>query len=219
MKKFSNFLSVILLCGLMTACSTSAPQSQPTEPPMVASIATEAPTSLPEATSPAVVQPETAPAIQHTNVPGTPPTSGGERWGDHSTVSSTNAARALLGDDFSDGKFERPYNANAMDVYFPHLDLDKVIVYPEDPTWVYAIITTVGRDVNNAFTGQYAIELDLDQNGFESVAAGTGAVRLCRAYSAYVEISILINTNSLSCPLCRRGVIYHNQNFTETVLI
>lgn len=167
MKKFSNLLSVILLCGLMmTACSTSAPQSQPTEPPVVASNATEAPTSAPEATSPAVAPPDTAPAIQHTEIPSTPPTSGGEKWGDHSTVSSTNVARALLGDDFSDGKFERPYNSNSMDVYFPHLDLDRVVVHPEDSTWVYAIITTVGLDANKAFTGQYAIELDLDQNGF-----------------------------------------------------
>lgn len=171
MKKFSNLLSVILLCGLMmTACSTSAPQSQPTEPPVVASNATEAPTSAPEATSPAVVPPEdTAPAIQHKDIPASLPTSGGKTWGDHSTVSSTNPARALLGDDFSDGKFERPYNANAMDIYFPHLDLDKATFFSEDATWVYAVITLVGRDASNAFTGQYAIELDLDQNGFGEI--------------------------------------------------
>lgn len=167
MKKLSNLLIIILLCGLiLTACSTSAPQSQPTEPPVAKSNTTEAPTAEVAATAPAVVEPETAPAIQHTDIPGTPPTSGGEKWGDHSTVSSINPARALLGDDFSNGKFERPYNANAMDVYFPHLDIDKAVVYPDDATWVYAVISTAGRDTNNAFTGQYAIELDLDQNGF-----------------------------------------------------
>ena len=167
MNKILNFLSIILLCGLILSACTSTPQPQATEPPVVIeSNATDAPIPQAEATSPAVVQPETVPAIQHTNIPGTPPTSGGERWGDHSTVSSTNAARALLGDDFSDGKFERPYNSNTMDIYFPHLDLDKAAIYSEDATWVYAVITLVGRDVNNAFTGQYAIELDLDQNGF-----------------------------------------------------
>jgi hypothetical protein len=98
-------------------------------------------------------------------MPGTPPSSGGEKFGDHSTVSSLNKARALLGDRFTLGKFERPYNANTMDVYFPHLDIDHVVVYPDDAIWAYAVISMVGRDANNAFTGQYAIELDLDQYG------------------------------------------------------
>lgn len=164
MKKPSNLFSIILLCGIiLTACSFTA---QPTEPPTAASNATEAPAAGLEATQPAVVQPEAGPAIQHTNVPASPPTSGGEKWGDHSKISSLSAERALLGDRFSNGKFERPYNANTMDVYFPQLDIDRAVVYPEDATWVYAVITMVGRDANNSFTGQYAIELDLDQNGF-----------------------------------------------------
>lgn len=166
MKKISNLFTFILLSGLiLTACS-SAPQPQPTEPPAaVQSNTTEAPTAESPATAPAVVQPETAPAIQHTDIPATPPTTGGKKLGDHSTISSTNAARALLGDDFSNGKFERPYNANSMDVYFPQLDIDRAVVYPEDATWVYSVISMVGRDANNSFTGQYALELDLDRNG------------------------------------------------------
>lgn len=167
MKKLSNLFPAILIFVLfLSACSfsTQPSEQQPevTEPPAV-NEATEAP--APEATQPAVVQPEAGPAIQHTLIPSTPPASGGEKWGDHSTISSTSAARALLGDRFSNGKFERPYNANTMDVYFPHLDIDRAVVYPEDATWVYAVITMVGRDANNSFTGQYALELDLDQNG------------------------------------------------------
>ncbi len=164
MKKLSKPFSVILLGGLILAACTSLTQpseaAQPTEPPA------EAPAPEVAATEPAVVQPETGPAIQHTVVPTSPPTSGGEKWGDHSTVSSNSVERALLGDRFSNGKFERPYNANTMDVYFPHLDIDRAVVYPEDATWVYAVITMVGRDANNSFTGQYAIELDLNQDGF-----------------------------------------------------
>jgi hypothetical protein len=52
-----------------------------------------------------------------------------------------------------------------MDVHLPHLDLDKAVVHPGDPTWIYTIISMVGRDANNAFTGRYAIELDLDRTG------------------------------------------------------
>jgi hypothetical protein len=169
MKKSSTIFSAILLCGLiLSACSTPAAPTQAAQaeqPTAVQSNATEAPAATTEATEPAAVEPA-ASGIQHASIPGSPATSGGEKWGDHSTVSSTNVARALLGDDFSDGRFERPYNANTMDVYFPHLDIDHAVVYPEDALWVYAVISTVGRDANNAFTGQYALELDLDQDGF-----------------------------------------------------
>ncbi|CAG1007047.1 hypothetical protein ANAEL_03486 [Anaerolineales bacterium] len=168
MKKIPSLISIILLCGLILAACSSAtqPPPQPSEAVVVESAATEAPTVEVQATAaPATAEPEAAPAIQHTNVPASPPASGGEKWGDHSTVSSNNAARALLGDDFTEGKFERPYNADTMDAYFPQLDIDRIVVHPEDATWVYALITMVGRDASNAFTGQYAIELDLDRNG------------------------------------------------------
>src|SRR5689334_2054592 len=127
MKKSSNLFSLILLCGLiLTACSTtSATQTQSTEPAAAASNPTEAPTQESQSTEAASTQAETGSTVQHTDIPASPPASGGEKWGDHSTVSTVSAGRALIGDDFSDGKFERPYNANTMDVYFPHLDIDK----------------------------------------------------------------------------------------------
>lgn len=157
MKKLSNVFWAILLCWLiLSACGgggEAAPQA--TNPPAGVSDATEA----------AVAQPETGAEIQHTLVPADPPSSGGERWGDHSTISTVNVARALGGDRFSYGKFERPYNANTMDVYFPQLDIYKTVIYPQDATWVYAVITMVGLDANNSFAGQYAIELDLDRTG------------------------------------------------------
>jgi hypothetical protein len=149
---------------ILAACSPAA-QPQPSQAVVVESNATEAPAVESQATAPAAAEPQTTPAIQHTNVPASPPASGGEKWGDHSTISSINAARALLGDDFTEGRFERPYNADTMDAYFPQLDIDRTVVHPEDAIWVYAIISMVGRDANNSFTGQYAIELDLDRNG------------------------------------------------------
>jgi hypothetical protein len=168
MKKLSNAFSVILLCGLiLTACAPKAVPTQPPAPeqPTTAPAATEAPAAQPAPTEAPVAQPGTGSGVQHTAVPASLPTSGGEKWGDHSSISTVNQARALGGDNFSKGKFERPYNANTMDVYFPQLDIDHAVVYPTDPTWVYAVISMVGRDANNAFTGQYALELDLDRTG------------------------------------------------------
>ena len=172
MKKISNMLSIILLCGLiLSACSTAA---QTSEPKAAESAATQAPAPKAEVTAltpesvapaaPATAQPTAGSATQHSAVPQNPPSAGGKKWGDQSTISSINKARALGGDRFALGRFERPYNANKMDVYFPQLDIDRVVLYPEDPTWVYTVVTMVGRDANNAFTGQYAIQLDLDRD-------------------------------------------------------
>jgi predicted small secreted protein len=170
MKKLHSLIAVILLFGLvLAACAPTAQpagsQAEITEPPAAATEAPATVAAAEAAAEPTAAQPEAGPAVQHTLIPASPPTSGGEKWGDHSTLSSLNEVRALVGDRFSEGRFERPYNANTMDVYFPHLDIDRAVVYPQDATWVYAVITMVGRDANNAFTGQYAIELDLDRNG------------------------------------------------------
>jgi hypothetical protein len=164
MKKISYVFSTILLCGLiLSACATAS--QKPAEPKAVEPTATKPPAPQVAATAPAVVQPAVSPvAVQHSAIPGNPPPSGGKKWGDQSTISSINKARALGGDRFTLGRFERPYNANTMDVYFPQLDIDRAVLYPDDPTWVYTVITMVGRDANNSFTGQYAIQLDLDRN-------------------------------------------------------
>jgi hypothetical protein len=169
MNQLSRLISIILLSGLiLSACAPAAQpaeqQPAPTEPPAAATEAAAAPPAA-DAGQPTAAAQEAAPSVQHTSIPGEPPTSGGEKWGDHSTISSTSPVRALVGDRFSEGKFERPYNANTMDIHFPQLDIDRAVVYPEDPTWVYAVITMVGRDAGDVFSGQYALELDLDRNG------------------------------------------------------
>jgi hypothetical protein len=170
MKKINVVFSVILLWGLiLAACAPaaqpSAPQSGATEPASVDSEATEPAAAESEATEPAAAEPEAGTGVEHNTVPADPPDSGGDVLGDHSTLSSLNPGRALVGDRFSNGRFERPYNANTMDVYFPHLDLVEATFHTEDAAWVYAVITLVGRDENNTFPAKYAIELDLDQYG------------------------------------------------------
>jgi hypothetical protein len=170
MKKTSMLVMILMLCGLILGACTSSQQSSAPQP-----VSTEAPPAEPEASETAVSEPEivepeagdpgTETAIQHTSQPAEPPPSGAEILGDHSTITSLNPGRALVGDRFSSGNFERPYNANTMDVYFPHLDIVEADFYVEDAAWVYAVITLVGRDADNVFSGMYAIELDLDQYG------------------------------------------------------
>jgi hypothetical protein len=154
---------VLAACGL--PAQPSAPQPAATEPPAAQPEATEPAAAESGATEPAAAEPQAGSTVQHTNVPGEPPATGGEHLGDQSTVSSLNPGRALVGDRFNVGRFERPYNANTMDVYFPYLDIVGATFHTDDATWLYVVFNLVGRDANNALPGKYAIELDLDQYG------------------------------------------------------
>jgi hypothetical protein len=169
MKKVYILFSIVLICGLiLTAC---APQAQPqapqpqatTEPPTPQPQATEAPTA--ETISPAPAPTTAAAAIQHKDVPGDLPATGGLHMGDNTITAQADQQRALNGDGFTDGRLERPFNANTMDVYSPFLDITGATFYPDDATWVYANINLAGRDGNNALTGKYGMELDLNLDG------------------------------------------------------
>ena len=166
MKRISMFFSVVLMCGIvLAACAPQAP-SQATQPPPPP--ATELPTVMIQVPT-AAPNPEASPtaaaaSVQHQSMPAELPSDKGIFLGDQSSVSSLNKGRALVGDRFSLGQFERPYNANTMDTYFPFLDIVSANFY-QDPTWVYTVITLVGRDANNAFPAKYAVEVDLNLDG------------------------------------------------------
>ncbi len=165
MKQMSAAFSIVLIGGvILTACAPQVPQSPATQP---SAPQATVPASAPQATETAVPQPSptaAAATIQHTDVPGELPAGKGVFLGDQSTVSSFNKARALTGDRFTLGRFERPYNANTMDVYYPFVDIVSANFY-QDATWVYAVITLVGRDANNAFPAKYAVEVDNNLDG------------------------------------------------------
>jgi hypothetical protein len=80
--------------------------------------------------------------------------------------SSPNAYKKVVsgGDEFVNGLYERPFNANAMDKYFPYLDIVETQGFKDD-TWGYATITLANNDSNGGLPGQYAVELDLDKEG------------------------------------------------------
>jgi len=68
------------------------------------------------------------------------------------------------GDRFTFSRFERPFNANTMDVYFPYLDIIDTYVY-QDETWIFAGIILKGTDEDGNLPGNYAAEIDIDING------------------------------------------------------
>jgi hypothetical protein len=170
MKKVFTSFSVILICGLILAACSPKPQPQPqpqqpqaTEPPAAAPTA-EAPTAEPASPAPAPTT-APAPAVQHTDVPGDLPAKGGLHLGDNTVTAQPDQQRAFSGDGFIDGRLERPFNADAMDVYSPFLDITGGTFFISDSTWVYADVNLAGLDSNNALSGKYGVELDLNQDG------------------------------------------------------
>ncbi len=78
-------------------------------------------------------------------------------------ASSTRVA-VSGGDRFTFGQFERPFNSEAMDVYYPSLDIVDTFVY-QDETWIYGVIQLGNRESSDSITEKYALELDTDRDG------------------------------------------------------
>jgi len=104
------------------------------------------------------------PVIQHQNVPSELPSERSSHAGDHDSSVTAVQKRADGGDRFTFGRFERPFNANTMDVYYPYLDIQDTLFYQDD-TWIYAVITMKGADSNQALAGKYAVEIDSNVDG------------------------------------------------------
>jgi hypothetical protein len=154
--QFVSQLAAIML--LFSACNLPIGSGQqPEETP------TPAPIPPPGINTPA--------SVQHDLVPVSLPAERANQAADHD--SSETAARRFPpgGDRFSRGTYERPFNANTMDVYFPYLDIVDTRVF-EDDTWLYASITMRGMDQDQSLPGQYLMEIDQDRDGRGDWLAG-----------------------------------------------
>jgi hypothetical protein len=106
----------------------------------------------------------TAQAVQHQSIPGELPVDRSSHAGDHDTSVTANQNRAVGGDRFTFGRFERPFNADTMDVYYPYLDIQNTLFYQDD-TWIFTVITLKGGDGTGGLAGRYAVEIDADVDG------------------------------------------------------
>lgn len=145
----------IVMMVLLAACSGKA-----TTVP-----ATEAPISIP-ATEEVIASPipTETPSVTHTIIPVSLPVEHSNHAGDYDSSTTADKKEAPGGDRFTFGMFERPFNANTMDVYFPNLDIIDLTVYKDD-IWSYASIILKGPDANGQMQGKYALEIDIDGAG------------------------------------------------------
>lgn len=80
--------------------------------------------------------------------------------------SAHNADRKMVsgGEKFVRGWYERPFNADTMDTYFPYLDIVDTQGY-KDEAWGFGTITLSNTDTNGHLPANYALELDLNADG------------------------------------------------------
>lgn len=84
--------------------------------------------------------------------------------GDQDSSITANQNRAPSGDRFTFGRYERPFNANTMDIYHPELDIQSAYFY-EDETWYFVEFNLKNNNSSFALTGKYGFEIDLDVDG------------------------------------------------------
>ena len=139
------------------ATEISATEVSATEVNATEVAATQAPT---QESSPA----DQSISIQHQTIPvGLPDKQSGIAADfDASTVLENGST--IGGDRFTYGRFERPFNANTMDVYFSQLDIVETRVFQDD-TWIFGSITVKELNNNSSSTEKYALELDTDLDG------------------------------------------------------
>ncbi len=71
--------------------------------------------------------------------------------------------RAPYGDSFQINRFERPFLQDM--TYVPDLDISGFSI-SSDKDWYYVSIALIGKDPNNSLGIDFAVEIDLDQDGY-----------------------------------------------------
>lgn len=152
----TRFAILILMISAL-ACTTSGEAPPATEPAeAVSQSATLAPTEA---------APQVTPTVEHKTKPGEIPELQSGVVGDQDSSLTADQKRAPGGDRFTFTRFERPFNAQTMDIYFPALDIQGAIFY-EDEQWLYSEITLKNNeDASFVLNGKYGFEIDLNVDG------------------------------------------------------
>jgi hypothetical protein len=144
---------MVLFLAIIACTGTSSPTATATS---VASTATSA--------QPSNILSSPAPTSNLSSAPADLPSQRLDKAGDVDSSSMATAKGVAGGDIFVQGLYERPFNANTMDTYFPYIDIVNFQGF-KDNTWGYAEITLAGADKNGSMPAQYAAELDLKRDG------------------------------------------------------
>jgi hypothetical protein len=145
-------LTFILACNI----PGSATEIPATQPPAATEPLTVIDTAIPPS--------PTETPIQHTVIPGNLPENRSGHAGDYDSSVTAKEKKSNGGDRFTFERFERPFNANTMDVYYPELDIVDTFVYQDD-TWIYGTIKVVDRSAASVSPYRFAMQLDTEADG------------------------------------------------------
>ncbi|WKZ36004.1 MAG: hypothetical protein QY332_20535 [Anaerolineales bacterium] len=150
-----TMLSLMVLGAAILACGIPSTEPGPAEAPI---------DDLQEISDEGGGAPPDAPSIQHEVIPVDFPSSQSGQAGDFDSSKVLENNSLIGGDRFTFNRFERPFNANTMDVYFSQLDIVNTQVYQDD-TWVYGKLTLKELGASSSQNEKYALELDVTVNG------------------------------------------------------
>ena len=152
LKKSTRFVWALLMLFLTIMACTGT--SKPTATPSLA------PTAISSPTTSIQPSPTAHPGVSPVDLPS-------QRLDQNDDANSSSMATAksvTTGDNFVQGMYERPFNTNTMDTYFPYMDIVNIQGFKDD-TWGYAAMTLDGTDKDGHLSAEYAVELDLNKDG------------------------------------------------------
>jgi len=153
-RNINSTFALVAIISTVLACSfPSATETPATTPPatiIVENIVTEGP--------------PTDTSIQHQVIPVSLPEFRSSHAGDYDSSITAQEKKSAGGDRFTFERFERPFNANTMDVYFANLDIVDTFVYQDD-TWIYGTIQVKDRTTANSSPYRFAMQLDTNLDG------------------------------------------------------
>jgi hypothetical protein len=133
---------------------------------------TPSPTPAPtEAPAEPTITPE--PEIVHVMWPGSPLGTINQTVHDQIDTTTAPQKQAFGGDDYKNGKYERPFDQDMN--YLPFADLETVLLNRADPLWVYVSFKVMGSLTDEAAKDVHflvEIDTDLDSRGDTLVVTG-----------------------------------------------
>ena len=154
-RKISNILFIFLTAMFfISACNLGAQEISVVETEVLS-------TQVPPTNVPTEVVPTT---IVHQVTPGEFPEEASGVVGDQDSSLTADKKRAPGGDRFTFTRFERPFNSNDMDEYYPFIDIQEGVLFQDD-TWIYVVITLKNNETSQELKGRYGFEVDLDLDG------------------------------------------------------
>jgi hypothetical protein len=165
-------LTTLLACNVTQAVAPTTQVSGQNDLPTAAGGSSGLPTAAggqseaatTEPTAPASTETPTSTPIVHTLVPGELPASFLSEVTDRDSSAMAAERRVIGGENFAKNLYERPFNANTMDKYFPDLDITRARLL-RDSQWVYVEIRLAGQNPAGGLQGEYGAEMDLNVDG------------------------------------------------------